>query len=226
MVRIPMEIEEEKVMEVQDWVAQVNKNLQNMVNHSAEMDDSWTKRSIYKVPTRVSDLNEKAYKPQMMTLDGCFMLEIFHFATLTSDDDKGGALDGYTVNYPIFSRHGKLYMMPNIKHDMLLLENQLPMRVLEKLFSFQFGQQHKGRRKSQQSNTQFFFPYMTTSSHLGKCLHDLDLHRKSMVQNDAPKSKPQHLQQISHVGTEEVHWSAPILMQRWRRYNPVCKRAQ
>jgi hypothetical protein len=58
-----------------------------------------------------------------MILDGCFMLEIL----------RGSTID-YASNDPIFSKHGKiLYIMPLIKRDMLMLENQLPMRVLDEL---------------------------------------------------------------------------------------------
>lgn len=62
---------------------------------------------------------------QLMILDGCFMLEILRTST--------SVLDDYASNDPIFSNHGKLYLMPYIKRDMLMLENQLPMLVLDRL---------------------------------------------------------------------------------------------
>lgn len=62
---------------------------------------------------------------KMMILDGSFMLETLRTATQTMDD--------YAPNDPIFSNHGRLYFMPYIKRDMLMLENQLPILVLEKL---------------------------------------------------------------------------------------------
>jgi hypothetical protein len=62
---------------------------------------------------------------QMMILDGCFMLEIIRLATHNSLD--------YSADDPVFSSHGRLYMIPHIRRDMLLLENQLPMLVLYRL---------------------------------------------------------------------------------------------
>ena len=157
----------------------------------------WKKRSIYKVPARVTFQNKEAYRPQvvsfgpyhhgekhlmpmeehkhrvlfqflertkvplqiivdnlikvvqdlkdsydflgdvwqsdterflrLMVLDGCFMLEVLCYYTKMSDSGN------YAPNDPIFSDHGKLHAMPSIRHDMLLLENQLPMLVLIEL---------------------------------------------------------------------------------------------
>ncbi|KAM7498096.1 hypothetical protein LguiA_022510 [Lonicera macranthoides] len=64
---------------------------------------------------------------QMIILDSCFMLEILRAGT--------GAVNDYAPNDPIFSNHGKVYMMPFFKHDMLMLENQLPLSVLYKLLA-------------------------------------------------------------------------------------------
>ncbi|XP_068645548.1 UPF0481 protein At3g47200-like isoform X2 [Aristolochia californica] len=80
-----------------------------------------------------SDLEEKWEKEEekflyMLILDGCFMLEvinIFH-----------GLSSGYRPDDPIFSSHGKLYNFPVIRRDMLLIENQIPFLVLQKLMEF------------------------------------------------------------------------------------------
>ncbi|KAM7496226.1 hypothetical protein LguiA_020640 [Lonicera macranthoides] len=52
------------------------------------------------------------------------MLEILRAATQPMND--------YATGDPIFSNHGKLYIMPYIRCDMLMLEN-LPLLVLKKL---------------------------------------------------------------------------------------------
>lgn len=67
----------------------------------------------------------------MMILDGCFMLEILRVAT--TEDEDGDNVDDYAPNDPVFSNHGKLYIMPYLKRDMLMLENQLPMLLLTTL---------------------------------------------------------------------------------------------
>lgn len=68
---------------------------------------------------------------QLMILDGCFILEILRVHDCVSDD--------YADNDPVFGQHGKLYVMPYIKRDMLMLENQLPMLVLHTLIEVEFG---------------------------------------------------------------------------------------
>lgn len=68
---------------------------------------------------------------EMMIVDGCFMLEILHF--------NSDGLNDYGPDHPIFSKHGKLFIMPYIRRDMLVPENQLPMLVLERLLPVERG---------------------------------------------------------------------------------------
>lgn len=227
-----------------------------MPNISAES-AHWSKRSIYRIPASVTDINKRAYKPQivsfgpyhngtenlkameehkhrallhflkrsnkplesfvdaltpvvqdlkdaydqldpkwqdidkfleLMIVDGCFVLEILRVTTTQTDQAQAQPQPGprrrsprppppqpqpqaqprphapapspppppppppppqtqpqadqtpdkdYAINDPIFSDHGKLYIVPYLKRDMLMLENQLPMLVLEKLVSVQ-----------------------------------------------------------------------------------------
>lgn len=190
-----------------EWVMNVNQELKNMGDSSSEM-EQWKKRSIYRVPPCVTDLNKRAYQPQsvsfgpyhygesnlesmeenkhrallhfikrykkpfeyyvdavmkvledlkhayssldqkwhqdtigfvkMMILDGCFMLEILRAATIQDrdiDNPDDEDVDDYALNDPVFSNHGKLYIMPYLKRDMLMLENQLPMLLLNTLLA-------------------------------------------------------------------------------------------
>ncbi|KAG5522191.1 hypothetical protein RHGRI_034392 [Rhododendron griersonianum] len=178
-----------------DWVVTVKDEMERMDSIQTVEKQHWDKRSIYKVPAFVTDLNMKAYKPQsvsfgpyhhgehhlapmekhkhrallhflkrsskpiesyirslaevtqilkdsyesldlawerdterflqMMIVDGCFMIEVLRNFTNTSND--------YADNDPIFSNHGKLLIVPYIRRDMLMLENQLPMLLLTTL---------------------------------------------------------------------------------------------
>ncbi|KAB5564748.1 hypothetical protein DKX38_004802 [Salix brachista] len=117
--------------------------------------------------------NDKSKFLQLMILDGCFMLEIIRLGTRPLDD---------SANDPIFSSHGSLCMVPYIRRDMLLLENQLPMLVLYKLV----GVESDGAKDVESVNKlvhNFFYPNASVSN-LGKCLHVLDLYRKSLLQGD------------------------------------------
>jgi hypothetical protein len=69
---------------------------------------------------------------EMMIVDGCFLLEVMRTAA-------GKNVHDYASNDPIFSSHGILYMVPYIRRDMLMLENQLPLLVLQKLNAVETG---------------------------------------------------------------------------------------
>lgn len=69
---------------------------------------------------------------KLMVVDGCFMVEILTIAT-------GGRPSDYAFNDPVFSSHGILHTVPYIKRDMLMVENQLPLLVLEKLVAVETG---------------------------------------------------------------------------------------
>jgi hypothetical protein len=73
----------------------------------------------------------------MLIVDGCFLLEAIRVA---KDVGVGGGSDGYASSDPVFSRHGVLYVMPFIRRDMLMLENQLPLLVLERLVAVMTAQ--------------------------------------------------------------------------------------
>ncbi|KAI3467669.1 hypothetical protein Pfo_024332 [Paulownia fortunei] len=225
-------------MVMENWVVHINEQLVHMADTSEEV-EQWRKRSIYMLPARVTDLDNKAYKPQavslgpyhhdehhlkpmeehkhrallhfikrsatplqayllaleevvqelkdaydqldlkwlhdtgaflkLMILDGCFILEIIRMARF----------DDYAPNDPIFSHHGLLYVLPFLKRDMLLLENQVPLLVLIKLLEVE-------NKKSQPDENvnklvlKFFNPGHY-GGHTGKCLHLLDVYRKSLL---------------------------------------------
>ncbi|KAF8020572.1 hypothetical protein BT93_G1107 [Corymbia citriodora subsp. variegata] len=162
---------------------------------------------------------------ELMITDGCFMLEILRTATQKGTQVRQEVTrekDGYVVNDPIFSEHGKLHIMPYIKRDMLMLENQLPMLVLERLVAVEsngkeyilvisdglqmdpFETNHRFHCYIYTSETSFYTSYAshefinrlvlnffcsagTLSEDIGKCLHVLDVYRKSLLR---PEKKP------------------------------------
>ncbi|KAL6842926.1 hypothetical protein ACP4OV_027239 [Aristida adscensionis] len=65
----------------------------------------------------------------VMIVDGCFLLEVMRVAGVVTAKHA----DDYAPNDPIFSRHGLLNMVPYIRRDMLMLENQLPLLLLQTL---------------------------------------------------------------------------------------------
>ncbi|KAG5522194.1 hypothetical protein RHGRI_034395 [Rhododendron griersonianum] len=124
---------------------------------------------------------------QMMILDGCFMLEVLCNNTQTADQKNTQTMNDYVANDPIFSNHGKLHIVPYIKRDMLMLENQLPMLLLTTLLDEETKQDEEFVNKLIVrfccGNTQFA-PYPS----MGKCLHLLDVHRKILLWQDTRKA--------------------------------------
>jgi len=185
------------------WVDQINEEIKNNGHTIADEKEQWEKHSIYKVPSQITELKKKAYKPQaisfgpyhygeenlqlmeehkhralvrflkrcqkpieflfqcmdqvakelrdsykpldpiwindtskflqMMILDGCFILEI-----LRVNIDSEISYD-YDENDFVFGKHGKLHLMPYIKRDILMLENQIPLKVLHTLIQVETG---------------------------------------------------------------------------------------
>lgn len=69
---------------------------------------------------------------ELMVTDGCFLLEVMRTATSWEMND-------YADDDPVFSAHGLLYTVPYIRRDMLMIENQLPLLVLERLLAVESG---------------------------------------------------------------------------------------
>jgi hypothetical protein len=65
---------------------------------------------------------------EMMIADGCFLLEVMKTA-----ESKHSIPMDYEHGDPVFSWHGIQHIKPFIQRDMLMIENQLPLRLLERI---------------------------------------------------------------------------------------------
>ncbi|OVA12343.1 Protein of unknown function DUF247 [Macleaya cordata] len=86
---------------------------------------------------------------QMMILDGCFVVELMRLFAIS---------DVEHVDDPIFSTR---WMVPNLQHDLLLLENQLPFIVLKKIY--EITRSHKIKKDNnclEEVALKFFNPLM------------------------------------------------------------------
>ncbi|KAL6842929.1 hypothetical protein ACP4OV_027242 [Aristida adscensionis] len=118
---------------------------------------------------------------EMMIVDGCFLLEVMRVAGGATAKHAG---DDYAPNDPIFSRHGVLYMVPYIRRDMLMLENQLPLLLLEKLVAVESGKPPVADAINRMV-LKFLSPSARLLAHgVGLGLHPLDVYRRSMLHGD------------------------------------------
>ncbi|KAJ6419830.1 hypothetical protein OIU84_029868 [Salix udensis] len=155
-------------------------------------------RSCYAGPINLSS-NEFV---EMMVLDGCFMLELFRGVA------EGFKKLGYPRNDPVFAMRGSMH---SIQRDMIMLENQIPLFVLDRLLGLQFNNSDQKGLLAQLALI-FFDPLMPTDepltksdrnrleSSLGRAatfdplsdqggLHCLDVFRKSLLRS-GPKPVP------------------------------------
>ncbi|KAL6654779.1 hypothetical protein ACP70R_008244 [Stipagrostis hirtigluma subsp. patula] len=112
---------------------------------------------------------------EMMIVDGCFLLEVMRVAGAA-----GKHVDDYAPNDPIFSHHGVLYMMPYIRRDMLMLENQLPLLLLETLVAVE-TEKPPANDFINRMVLRFLSPSSPLLHGAGLALHPLDVYRRSML---------------------------------------------
>ena len=65
---------------------------------------------------------------ELMVTDGCFLVEAMRMDAL-----RGKVHEDYAPNDPVFSKYGYLYLWNYIQSDMVVVENQLPLLLLQRL---------------------------------------------------------------------------------------------
>ncbi|KAL1824273.1 hypothetical protein DCAR_0312330 [Daucus carota subsp. sativus] len=148
---------------------------------------------------------------EMMVLDGCFILDLFRGAS------EGFQQIGYSRNDPVFAMRGSMH---SIQRDMIMLENQIPLFVLDRLLGLQLGHPDQKGLVARLALS-FFDPLMPTDEPLTKSnrnkmehsvgytntfdplsdqgLHCLDVFRQSLLRR-GPSPLPQvWKKQWSHV---------------------------
>ncbi|CAL4992496.1 unnamed protein product [Urochloa decumbens] len=118
---------------------------------------------------------------EMMVVDGCFLLEVMRAAGLHERNTGGD----YAPDDPVFSHHGVLYVVPYIRRDMIMLENQVPLLLLQKLVAVETA-----KPPNSDVINRMVLRFMSPSPRLppsgGLGLHALDLHRRNMLYGHYP----------------------------------------
>ncbi|KAL0906361.1 hypothetical protein M5K25_024851 [Dendrobium thyrsiflorum] len=123
---------------------------------------------------RLDCLKEEEFL-KIMIVDGCFALEIM----LADKRTAAGEQSEYDSHDPIFGAERMAYVIPYLKRDMLLLENQLPLLALTTLAAIDGS-------GIGDVNTliKAFYNLSSTSLEdriIDKCFHILDLYRKILT---------------------------------------------
>ncbi|RLM58635.1 UPF0481 protein [Panicum miliaceum] len=111
-----------------------------------------------------------------MLTDGCFLLEMMR---AREHVHKGEALDDYAPNDPIFSIHGFYFLRPDIQSDMILMENQLPLLVLQRISVVQRGISWPSAKDINKMVLHFLDCPLLDEDNDELGLHPLDLFHKS-----------------------------------------------
>ncbi|XP_027084261.2 UPF0481 protein At3g47200-like [Coffea arabica] len=176
----PMEVHKERALlhflnrsekSLEDYIDPLREVLQDLKDAYDILDDKWLQ-------------NSDAFL-ELMIQDGCFMIEVLR----TSFADTQTGVADYAHNDPIFSNHGKLYMLPYIKRDMLMIENQLPMLLLKTLLAVDNQNAQTDEESINNLILKFYFPHSRPKI-LGKCMHVLDAYRRILLWTEPDSQKP------------------------------------
>ncbi|KAH0453425.1 hypothetical protein IEQ34_017749 [Dendrobium chrysotoxum] len=120
-------------------------------------------------------LKEKDEFLKIMIVDGCFALEIM----LADKRFAAGEQSEYDAHDPIFGVERMIYVVPHLKRDMLLLENQLPLLALSTLAAID------GSGIGDVNTLIKAFYNLSSASPedriIDECFHILDLYRKILT---------------------------------------------
>ncbi|CAL4995197.1 unnamed protein product [Urochloa decumbens] len=135
------------------------------------------------LPVQWSGERNRGCFVEMMIMDGCFMLEVIRMAT-------GRACCDYESNDPIFGIHAHVNTLPYVRRDMLLIENQLPLFVLENLVAVESSKQPSSEdsRAINEQVLKFLSPSTQCPENLQGRLHPLDIFHYSRIHGEMPSS--------------------------------------
>ncbi|KAK9147057.1 hypothetical protein Sjap_006960 [Stephania japonica] len=131
----PSEMQDHKLRYVKNLVARTRLNLEECLAAIRSIEDDV--RKCYS--EHMNDLDKKAFV-ELMVVDGLFVIELF---CKSAGDVKVDRDD------PIFNN---IWGMASLVRDMILLENQIPMLVLARLFDIVTKSQSQNQNQSQDQN--------------------------------------------------------------------------
>ncbi|KAH0995809.1 hypothetical protein GBA52_019673 [Prunus armeniaca] len=207
-----------------EWVINIKDKLEQAGQDDAA--GTWAKLCIYRVPHYLREGDDKAIVPQIVSLgpyhhgrrrlrqmDRHKWRSLHHMLK-----PEGFKQLGYPRNDPIFAMRGSMH---SIQRDMIMLENQLPLFILDRLLGLQFGDPEQKGLVAKLA-LRFFDPLMPTDEPLTKSdrnklesslgyantfdplsdqggLHCLDVFRRSLLRRGLQPTPRVWIKKWSHV---------------------------
>ncbi|RLM68992.1 UPF0481 protein [Panicum miliaceum] len=177
-----------------DFVAAVEKVADELLDAYQGLDEKWRESS-------------RDRFVQMMVMDGCFLLELMKATKppgssvkedespraaavcLSSAPLKDDQWGDYAPNDPVFSAHSNHILWPAIRSDVIVMENQLPLLVLQRLLAVERGTSPEPAEINRMVVSYLYYCSCegTPTGKLG--LHPLDILHRSIC---APQPDAQH----------------------------------
>ncbi|PUZ67114.1 hypothetical protein GQ55_3G406500 [Panicum hallii var. hallii] len=148
---------------------------------------------------------------ELMVTDGCFLLEVMRAAS-------GWEVNDYAAEDPVFSPHGLLYTVPYIRRDMIMIENQLPLLVLDRLLAVETG---KNGNEELINRMVLLFLSPTAwplTTGVGLALHPLDVLRRSLLYGPSPAPRAPPPRDSSPAPPDDIIRSAEELYEAGVRF--------
>lgn len=190
---VPME--KHKTQAVLRMVHQTDKTLDAFVSAIEKVIDELV--SAYDNPTKDWRVEERGLFVEMMVKDGCFLLEMMK---TTPQIMNGEEVEGYAPNDPVFSWHGLHCFLDHIRSDMVVMENQLPLRVLQRLEAVRRGTSPSAKEMNKMVLDFLERPHKGTINNLG--LHPLDLLHQSYCGPRPGREKMLHMERTMPSAVE------------------------
>ncbi|KAF7012657.1 hypothetical protein CFC21_026826 [Triticum aestivum] len=147
---------------------------------------------------------------EMMISDGCFLLEVMRAAAR-----KRSIPNDYAHGDPVFSRDGIQQIKPFVQRDMLMVENQLPLRLLERIVAAEDGTSPSAA--SINSMVLKFLEREDAPEEIVLGLHPLDIYRTSRLKH---KSQRKSNRKVLHRGMPTAPTTEEVNMVRLQRAVP------
>ncbi|KAF8035041.1 hypothetical protein BT93_C1153 [Corymbia citriodora subsp. variegata] len=163
---------------------------------------------------------------EMMVLNGCFAVEMFQGFV------KGFEKLGYPPNDPVFSMRPSILQ---VQRDVIMLENQIPLFILDRLLSLQVGYTNQKEHVAKLA-IQFFYPLMRKFRIDGKRLvfdplfypakvHCLEAFRRSCLhlgpKRPKTRSQWQSREQLTRCLTDLREAGIEIRPDFWRLFGDI-----